>query len=202
MLKIQVLGHGLIPRGYGLAPHKQLFWADKRLIQTILTDSRLSINMQHPVDGRLIPLNRVNLDKLWESYSDKYDTVNTSNKIKTEVIGKPKTLIDKNNEKNSKGKNTIVMPDTESKKSEAELKTVEELKKAGMNVANDKQFDAVVEKAINNTPVDNKKNEPVKTESVVKNDQKKNDNKKDESKKEEKKNETILHPINNPENNK
>ena len=200
MLRIQVLGHGMIPRGLGLAPHRQLFWADKLLIQTILTDSRLSINMQHPVDGRLIPLNRTNLDKLWDSYSDKYDTVNTSNKVKTEVIGKPKTLIDKNNEKNSKGKNTQTIIVEEPKKSEAEVKTIEELKKAGMNVANDKQFDTAIEKAINNTSIDNKKVESFKTENAVKNDQKKNDNKKEEAKKEDKKNETILHPINNPDN--
>ena len=215
-LRIQVLGRGLIPFGLGLAPHKQFFWADKRLIQLILTDSRLQVNMQHPADGRIIPVNRTNLDKLWESYSDKYDTSSTSNKISTEVVKKPETLIDKNNRNFRTQKRTITLDDAK-EKDKNEKEVIENLKNSGVNVATDKEFEKAVEEAIKNTQNDNKKNNEVKTEvepKVIENnndlkkfDYKKN-NKKDEvkvedkkdEKKEDKKGEIILHPINNPEN--
>ena len=219
MLRIQVLGHGMIPRGYGLAPHKEFFWAEKILIQTILTDSRLKVNMQHP-DGRIIPLTRVNLDKLWESYSDKYDTSSTSNKISTEVVKKPETLIDKNNRYSKAQKRTITLDDAKDNKKEFvveknknEKEVIEDLKNSGVKVATDKEFKEAVEEAIKNTQSEIKKNNEVKTEVEPKtiennNDPKKFDYKKNnkkeevkvEEKKDEKKNEIILHPINNPEN--
>ena len=69
MLKIQVLGNGLIPRGYGIAPRKDPFPADLVLIGTILNAPGLKVNMLHP-DGRYIPITKSNLKRMWESYSN------------------------------------------------------------------------------------------------------------------------------------
>jgi hypothetical protein len=76
MLKIQVLGKGLIPRGYGLAPRKEFFKADLSLIQIILTTPGLKVNMLSPVDGKIIPVTRENVKKLWDKYrSDRIQNV-------------------------------------------------------------------------------------------------------------------------------
>ena len=224
MLRIQVLGHGMIPRGYGLAPHRELFWADKLLIQTILTDAHLQINMQHPEDGILIKVTRTNLDKLWNSYSDKYNTNSTSNKISTHVIEKPKTLIDKNHEKmeNKKEIPSVIVKEPEKKekpeavkdvKSEiektveekftSEVEVVKDLENKGFHVASDKEFNSVVEKAINDSSKNDHKKDKPKNETMVKanglkpiESPKENENKKDELNKSE----TLIRPINNPEN--
>ena len=74
MLKIQVLGHGLIPRGHGLAPCKEPFPADLMLIKIILSSPNLKVKMVHPGDGHLLDVTRKNVDKLWAAYSDKYDS--------------------------------------------------------------------------------------------------------------------------------
>jgi len=189
-LRIQVLGRGLIPFGLGLAPHKQFFWADKLLIQTILSDSRLSVNMQHPDDGRIIKVTRQNLEKLWNSYSDKYNTPVTT-KITSEVIKKPETLIDRNNKKVPKEPLKLNDPKDDTQIIEKN------------NVASDKQFESVVNKAIEesvkNEVKKEEKKEEKKNEVIISNNQNKNNNQKKEEKKEEKKNEVVLHPINNPE---
>lgn len=70
MLKIQVLGKGLIPRGFGLAPRKEPFSADLTLITTILNTNGLMVNYVNPSDGRLLPLNRQNVKKVWDKYNN------------------------------------------------------------------------------------------------------------------------------------
>lgn len=72
MLKIQVLGKGLIPRGYGLAPKKNPFPADLILIETILKNPGLKVRMMHPDDGHFVDVTTKNVKRLWEAYSDKY----------------------------------------------------------------------------------------------------------------------------------
>lgn len=71
MLKIQVLGSGLIPRGYGLAPRVEPFPADLTLIQTIMATPGLSVNMIHPDDGHIVAITNANIKRLWEKYSGK-----------------------------------------------------------------------------------------------------------------------------------
>lgn len=71
MLKIQVLGSGLIPRGYGLAPRIEPFPADLTLIQTIMATPGLSVNMIHPDDGHIVAVTNANVKRLWEKYSGK-----------------------------------------------------------------------------------------------------------------------------------
>lgn len=68
MLKIQVLGKGLIPRGYGLAPRKEFFKADLNLIQTILMTPGLKVNMLNPEDGKIVAVTNANVKRLWERY--------------------------------------------------------------------------------------------------------------------------------------
>lgn len=70
MLKIIVLGKGLIPRGLGLAPRKEPFKADLTLIQTILATPGLKVKMLHPEDGHLVDLTKSNLTSNWQKYSN------------------------------------------------------------------------------------------------------------------------------------
>lgn len=70
MLKIQVLGKGLIPRGLGLAPRKEPFMADFTLIATILSTPGLKVNMLHPEDGHAIELTNSNLKRNWDKYAN------------------------------------------------------------------------------------------------------------------------------------
>lgn len=70
MLKIQVLGKGLIPRGLGLAPRMEPFSADLTLIGTIMATPGLKVNMIRPEDGKAITLNSQNMKRMWETYTD------------------------------------------------------------------------------------------------------------------------------------
>ena len=56
MLKIQVLGQGLIPRGHGIAPKKEPFPADLTLIGLILGTPGLKMNYINPETNQLAPL--------------------------------------------------------------------------------------------------------------------------------------------------
>lgn len=69
-LKIQVLGRGLIPRGYGLAPHIDPFSADKMLISTILATPGLKVNYINPNTMKPEPLTSKNLRTVWEKFSN------------------------------------------------------------------------------------------------------------------------------------
>lgn len=78
MLKIQVMGKGMIPRGYGLAPRVEPFSADLTLIQTIMSTPGLEVNMIHPEEKRTIKLTNQNLKRMWDTYSDYRPKENTS----------------------------------------------------------------------------------------------------------------------------
>ena len=80
MLRIQVLGSGMIPRGYGLAPRLDPFPADFTLIGTILSTHGLSIKYVDPTDGKLHDLTRKNAKKVYDKfngvqYKNNYNTV-------------------------------------------------------------------------------------------------------------------------------
>lgn len=89
MLKIQVLGSGLIPRGYGLAPRKEPFPADLTLIHTIMSTPGLRVNMITPDDNRTIELNNGNLKRLWDKYKNYQATAPARTTITNPVT--PKT---------------------------------------------------------------------------------------------------------------
>ena len=88
MLNIQVLGKGMIPRGYGLAPRKEFFKADLTTIQSILITPNLKVNMRNPEDGKIIPVTNSNLRKLWDKYrSDRVvnmDECTNNNEVKVD----------------------------------------------------------------------------------------------------------------------
>lgn len=70
MLKINVLGTGMIPRGLGLAPRIEPFNADRMLIYTILNTKGLSVNYFNPDKKRMEPLTKKNLQKVFDKYGD------------------------------------------------------------------------------------------------------------------------------------
>lgn len=68
MLKIQVLGKGLIPRGHGIAPKKEPFSADLTLIGTILGTAGLKVNYINPETNQPSPLTRENYQNVYRKY--------------------------------------------------------------------------------------------------------------------------------------
>lgn len=70
LLKIQVNGKGLIPRGYGIAPRKSLINAtDLSFISLVLNTKGLTVKYLNPQSGRLEELTKKNLNKVWAAYS-------------------------------------------------------------------------------------------------------------------------------------
>ena len=123
MLKIQVLGRGMIPRGYGLAPRKEFFNADLNLIGTILMTPGLKVNMLNPEDGKIIQVTNSNLKTLWNRYrsdinrpskvvevkkedvvESKFDAMNPP--VEKEVA-KPSPVVDKKEEVKEEVKETV-----------------------------------------------------------------------------------------------
>ena len=92
MLKIQVLGNGLVPRMGRLAPIKDPFPADRTLIGTILSISKMKINYLDPKTNKLHPLTRENFNDIWNELGDaEYGNVSvTEAPIKEEKKELPK----------------------------------------------------------------------------------------------------------------
>lgn len=68
-LKIQVLGKGMIPRGYGLAPRKEPFMADRTLIATILATPGLKVKYLNPNTNKFEGLTRDNFNRIYQAYN-------------------------------------------------------------------------------------------------------------------------------------
>lgn len=68
MLKIRVLGTGMIPRGLGLAPRLTPFPADKTLIATILA-AKFKVEFVHPEKGIFIELTNKNFAQMYDKYA-------------------------------------------------------------------------------------------------------------------------------------
>ena len=76
MLKIQVLGNGMVPRLGRLGPIKDPFPADKTLIATIIATSKMKINYLDPKTNKMKPITRDNLNEIWDMYGEaEYDAV-------------------------------------------------------------------------------------------------------------------------------
>jgi len=65
MLKIRVLGQGLIPRINSVAPRMNPFPADLTLIKTIMNTPGLKVQYIHPETRRPYDMTRENVDKVW-----------------------------------------------------------------------------------------------------------------------------------------
>lgn len=119
MLKIQVLGKGLIPRGYGIAPRLEPFPADLTLIGTILTCSNLKVNYINPETNKPMPLTRENCQKVYKKYenvvSDKPKKTTIDN-VKPSVPTPPPASVSDYNKKNDDLVITPIVKDDKSNK--------------------------------------------------------------------------------------
>ena len=78
MLMIRVLGKGLIPRGYGIAPRKDPFKADLTLIMTIMNTPGLKVEFINPDTMRPSPLTRDNVQKVYKRYEGRAKEIKKS----------------------------------------------------------------------------------------------------------------------------
>nr|DAP16807.1 MAG TPA: hypothetical protein [Caudoviricetes sp.] len=70
MLKIQVLGSGMIPRLNVIAPRKEPFMADLNWITLILSTPGLEINYINPMDNSIHGLDRTNFREVYEKFEN------------------------------------------------------------------------------------------------------------------------------------
>lgn len=70
MLKIQVLGSGMIPRLNVIAPRKEPFMADLNWITLILSTPGLEINYIDPTTDSIQSLNRANFREIYEKFEN------------------------------------------------------------------------------------------------------------------------------------
>lgn len=70
MVKIQVLGHGMIPGIGTVAPHKSPFEADYKLITRIMNHGSLQVNIQNPITKSFIPLTASNAKRMYETWNN------------------------------------------------------------------------------------------------------------------------------------
>ena len=77
MIKIQVLGHGLIPRGNGLAPKKEPMEADLDLIKLMLNSGSLKLRAVNPNTGGTIPISFKNVDRIYKAFDGVVKKVET-----------------------------------------------------------------------------------------------------------------------------
>lgn len=89
MLTIRVLGKGLIPRGFGLAPRMEPFKASLSTIEAIISTRGLTVEMQKP-DGTFIQLTPKNMIPMWNSYNDVAIKTATATTVSKPVTPEPK----------------------------------------------------------------------------------------------------------------
>lgn len=70
MVKIIVLGEGLVPRGHGIAPLKHPFDADLHLINLIMETGNQVPYLINPINGAKIKLTPANAKKMYDRWSD------------------------------------------------------------------------------------------------------------------------------------
>ena len=76
-VNIIVLGHGLIPRGLGIAPKKDPFPADIDLVKLILAGGQRVVAI-HPITKGKIEITYNNLNKMWKILTTAGKTVQPS----------------------------------------------------------------------------------------------------------------------------
>ena len=90
MVKIQVLGNGLIPRIGQLAPITEPFPVGRMVAATILqTSPNLTVNYFNPKDGTFHQLTKQNITRVFDEYEDDETPVTadapTTDSVKTET---------------------------------------------------------------------------------------------------------------------
>lgn len=77
MVKIQVLGQGMIPGIGTVAPHKSPFEADYKLITRIMGHGSLKVRIQNPITKAFIPLTASNAKRMYDTW-DNYKSAKTT----------------------------------------------------------------------------------------------------------------------------
>lgn len=128
MLKIQVLGHGLIPRIQSIAPRKEPFMADYNWIALILSTPGLEVNYVDPTDNSIKPLERTKFREIYDRFENveyKDDAVEeAAAPQQAPVAPKPKF-----EEVKSVEEKKIEEPKEEAKKEDFSMKPIMEEKK-------------------------------------------------------------------------
>ena len=88
MLKIRVLGRGLIPRINSVAPRMNPFPADLTLIQTIMTTPGLKVQYMNPETRRFYDITRDNIRKVWDKEGNLTGVVSDTT-VQPEVVIPP-----------------------------------------------------------------------------------------------------------------
>ncbi len=68
MIKIVVLGYGLIPRGKGIAPRRDPFKVDLQTLKTILGTDGLQVFAVNPLNNIKTRLNFQNFERIYKKY--------------------------------------------------------------------------------------------------------------------------------------
>ena len=95
MLKVRILGQGLIPRGYGLAPRKDPIEVDWRFLNLLLNHGSFKVQYLDPEKKQFFDVTNANAKKVYEKFSD--TNVRTIVKIeepkKVETVVVPKEVL-------------------------------------------------------------------------------------------------------------
>lgn len=69
MIKVRILGQGLIPRGYGLAPRKDPISVDWRFLNLLLNYGSFKIQYLDPEKKQFFDVTNANAKKVYEKFS-------------------------------------------------------------------------------------------------------------------------------------
>ena len=69
MIQVRILGSGLIPRGYGLAPRKEPIWVDFKFLSLLLYSQNLKVQVLDPEKDQFIDMTLFNAKKLYDKYN-------------------------------------------------------------------------------------------------------------------------------------
>lgn len=128
MVKIQVLGNGLIPRIGLLAPITEPFTVGRMVAATIIqTSPNLTVNYLNPADGKFYPLTRQNVMSVFDDLEDddadvKVSAAPVEQKEEAPVESAPV----ENTETIESEKSEPVSEDTESSEPQEDEESVEE----------------------------------------------------------------------------
>ena len=86
MIKDRILGHGLIPRGYGLAPRKEPLEIDWNFLNILLNNGSFKIQALVPDKKEFVDITIGNAKKMYELLSKKRTEVKEVIKVEPKVV--------------------------------------------------------------------------------------------------------------------
>lgn len=93
MVKIVILGNGLIPRGGGIAPRLNPFEADINLIRTSILTNGLQVYMINPDTGNKVRVTMQNYEKMYKAFDHKPAINKVATKVETPKAPEVKPVI-------------------------------------------------------------------------------------------------------------